>query len=289
MLSGPEKALLAVLILVLMTGMGATLTPRQFLDIRKRPRGPIIGLLSQYGWMPLVAFGLARALELPDAVALGLVIVGATPGGTTSNLFTYYAGADLALSILMTTLSTVVAVVAMPLVLLVYATPFTGSDLSVPYGSVVTTLALMLLPVSLGMWIRSRSESAAARVERAGSLAGMGVLVMLVISGIVRNGHLFVRTSLSMYTAAIGLGVIGMGLGYLVARAAGLKEGSRRSVAFETGIQNSPLALAIIVASFPEEDQLAIMWLPLLYALFVLISASAVTVLLRVLDGRRAA
>lgn len=287
MLSGPEKALLAVLILVLMTGMGATLTPRQFLDIRKRPRGPLIGLASQYGWMPLIAFGLARLLELPDAVALGLVIVGATPGGTTSNLFTYYARADLALSILMTTLSTVVAVVVMPVVLLVYATPFTGADLAVPYGSVVTTLALMLVPVSLGMWIRGRSEDLAARVERAGSLSGIGVLVLLVATGIVRNGHLFAETTGAMYAAAIGLGILGMGLGYLAARAAGLEEASRRSVAFETGIQNSPLALAIIVASFSEAQQLQVMWLPLLYALFVLVSATVVTLTLRVLDRAR--
>jgi BASS family bile acid:Na+ symporter len=185
----------------------------------------------------------------------------------------------------MTALSTVLAVVIMPLVLLVYATPFTSADLQIPYGGVVSTLGVMLVPVCLGMWIRQRSRAVAARVEQAGSLSGIGVLLLLIITGIVRNGHLFAQTSAAMYTAAIALGIMGMGLGYLAARAAGLVASSRRAVAFETGIQNSPLALAIIVASFSDAQQFEVMWLPLLYALFVLLSATVITFVLRRLSA----
>ena len=102
MLSGPEKALLAALLIVLMMGMGATLERSHVRDVLAKPRGVLVGLASQFGWMPLIATGLALAFGLPDELALGLLIVGCTPGGTTSNLFAYLSKADVALSIAMT-------------------------------------------------------------------------------------------------------------------------------------------------------------------------------------------
>jgi BASS family bile acid:Na+ symporter len=281
MLGGFEKALLAVLLLVLMTGMGATLTPAAFGELRRAPRGVLIGLASQFGFMPLLAFALARGLSLPPEMAIGLILVGCTPGGTTSNLFTYYARADLALSISMTVCSTVVAVVAMPLLLMLYASPFTDAELGVPYGSIASTLALVLVPVMLGMWIRGRNPALAARVEQVGSVSGVLVLVLLVGSSLLRNADVLSQVPADGYLAAIAVGLCGMGLGYGFAGALRLPEASRRAVALETGIQNSPLALGIIVASFPAAAQDRMLWLPLAYALFVLISASMATLIFR--------
>ncbi|MCY1056283.1 bile acid:sodium symporter [Nannocystis sp. SCPEA4] len=277
MLSGPEQALLALLLVVLMMGMGASLTLADFRAVLQRPRGPLIGLASQYGWMPLIAFTLARALELPNDQAISLIIVGCTPGGTTSNLFTYYAKADVALSISMTALSTIVAVVVMPLLLVVYASSFSDATLKVPYGNITTTLAVMLVPLALGMFVRARKPAAAGTLEKVGSLAGIGVLALLIVTGLVRNGELLAQTTPAMYVAAIGLGVLGFGLGYLLAALLRLERAGRRAIAFETGIQNSPLALGIILASFPAALHERMLWLPLLYALFVLLSASLLT------------
>jgi predicted Na+-dependent transporter len=194
MLSPLEQVLLALLLVVLMVGMGATLTVDAFREVVRKPRGPLIGLASQFGWMPLIAFGLAHALALPPELAIGLIVVGCTPGGTTSNLFTYYARADLALSITMTALSSVAAVVLMPLALRVYAAPFSSATLAVPYTNIAATLALMLVPMGIGMAVRHRSPAAAARVERAGSVAGLAVLALLIGTGLVRNGHLLVES-----------------------------------------------------------------------------------------------
>jgi len=277
MLSGLEQALLAALLVVLMMGMGASLTLADFRAVLKSPRGPLIGLASQYGWMPLIAFGLARALGLANDQAISLIIVGCTPGGTTSNLFTYYAKADVALSISMTALSTIVAVVVMPLLLIVYASSFTDAALKVPYGNITTTLAVMLAPLAIGMFVRARSPGAAAVLEKVGSLAGIGVLGLLIVTGLVRNGELLAQTTPAMYAAAIGLGVVGFGLGYLLASLMKVDRPGRRAIAFETGIQNSPLALGIILASFPAALHERMLWLPLLYALFVLLSASLLT------------
>jgi len=281
MLTSLQTILLAALLVVLMAGMGASLTAENFREVLRRPRGPLIGLLSQYGWMPLIAYGLCRALGLPDDLAISLIVVGCTPGGTTSNLFTYFAGADVALSVSMTTLSTIAAVVLMPLTLYIYASGYASAALKIPYGNITTTLAVMLVPLAIGMLVRARAPGAARVVERVGGLAGVGVLGLLIGTGLYNNGELLRATTWTMYAAALGLGVLGFGFGWLGARAAGLGSPQRRAVAFETGIQNSPLALGILIASFPGEQQARMLWLPLLYALLVLISASILTLVMR--------
>lgn len=277
MLGPIEKALLAVLLLVLMTGIGTTLSGAHFRSILRSPKGVLVGLASQFGWMPLVAYGLAKVLGLPPAMAVGLVLIGCTPGGTTSNLFTYYAKADVALSVSMTVVSTAVALVVMPLLLMAYAAPLTSTALPIPVGSIATTLALVLLPVGLGIWIRSRSETLALRVEKVGSASGVIVLVLLVGSSLFRNYADLGSIPTPGYLAAITLGVVGMALGYLVSALLQLPAPQRRAVSLETGIQNSPLAFAIIIAAFPGDEQAQMLWLPMLYALFVLLSASVVT------------
>jgi bile acid transporter len=292
MLSPLETALIAVLLIVLMFGMGATLTVERFRDVMARPRAVLIGLCSQFGWMPLLAYLLARGFALPPVAALGLVIMGTCPGGTTSNMFAYYARADVALSVSMTAASKLVSVVLMPLCLLVFARPFSAassmgeSDLTIPYGDVVKTLLVLLLPVALGVWLRKRrGEQFARRAEKAGSLAGVLVLGLLVTLSIVRNRDLFQTITPAMYGAAILLGVLGMVLGDLAARAARLPVAQRRAVSFETGIQNSPLAFAIIATSFTGAVQTEMLKLPMLYALFVLLEATLVTLYYRARAG----
>ena len=281
MLGGFEKALLAILLLVLMTGIGTTLSSAQFKAILAKPKGVLIGLASQFGWMPLIAFGLARALDLPTPMAIGLVLIGCTPGGTTSNLFTYYAKADVVLSVSMTVVSTAVAVVVMPLLLVLYAAPLSSAEMQIPLGSIISTLVLVLVPVAAGIFIRAKNVDLAAKVERAGSIAGIVVLVLLVGSSLLSNHEDLLEIPASGYAAAIALGVLGMGLGYVAARIVGMNPGQRRAVALETGIQNSPLAFGLILASFPEAEQRTMLWLPMLYALFVLLSASLATMAFR--------
>jgi len=97
-----EKLALAVMVLFIMLGMGSTLSLKNFKDVAKEPKGVCIGLLSQFGWMPLIAYGLALYFELPNYMALSMILLGATPGGTTSNLFSYYARGNVGLSVSMT-------------------------------------------------------------------------------------------------------------------------------------------------------------------------------------------
>jgi solute carrier family 10 (sodium/bile acid cotransporter), member 2 len=288
MLTPTETALIALLLVVLMFGMGATLSWAHFRDLARHPRAFLIGTASQFGWMPLLAFVLAKALALPDAAAIGLIVMGTCPGGTTSNLFAHLARADVALSISMTAASKVVGIVMMPLCLYVYARPFTSAEIAIPYADIVKTLVVLLLPVAMAMALRSRyGERFARPAEKVGSVSGLLVLIALVAISVVRNADLFRTIPPSIYVAAGLLGLGGMLLGSLVARAARLPTAQRRTVAFETGIQNSPLCFAILVMAFPDQAQFDLLKLPLLYALFVLLEASAVTLAYRALDARQ--
>lgn len=151
-LSGVETLLLSAFLLLLMLGMSVTLSREDFATALKRRAPVLIGLASQFGWMPLIAFGLAHALALPPLAAVGLIVMGCSSGGTTSNFFTDLLGADLALSISMTVASTIVAVVAIPLLLWVYAPGYIGAagdaNLAIPYANIVATLVGVLVSVS---------------------------------------------------------------------------------------------------------------------------------------------
>lgn len=290
MLSPLETALIALLLVVLMFGMGATLTWERFQAVAREPKAFLIGTASQFGWMPLLAYGLAKGLELPPLAALGLVVMGTCPGGTTSNLFAHLAKADVALSIAMTAASKVLGIVMMPLCLYLYARPFTETNMPIPYGDVIKTLIVLLVPVAIAMLLRRRYGERFAHVaERVGSTSGMVLLLALVGISVVRNHALFATLTLPMCIAAIALGLFGMLAGALIARAAGLNTAQRRTVSFETGVQNSPLCFAILVSAFPGEGQLELLKLPLLYALFVLIEAALATVIYRWLDKREGA
>jgi BASS family bile acid:Na+ symporter len=290
MLTTLETALIALMLVVLMFGMGATLTLARFREVLARPRAFLIGTASQFGFMPLLAYLLAKGLDLPDEAALGLVVMGTCPGGTTSNLFAHLARADVALSISMTAASKLLGVVMMPLCLYLYARPFSSAAMPIPYGDIVKTLVVLLAPVALAMYLRTRFGERFARVaEKVGSIAGLSLLATVAGITALRNAHVFATISAPMYTAAITLGASGMLFGALVSRAFGLPTAERRTVSFETGVQNSPLCFTILALSFPSQGELTILRLPLLYSLFVLIEASLATTLYRLLDARSVA
>ena len=281
MLSGVEKVLIGAMTLVLMVGMGASLTLEDYRRALKRPRAVLIGLLCQFGWMPLLAYLAIAWLELDRTDALGLLLMACAPGGSASNMLAYFAKADLALSISMTAISTLASVILTPSLLLAYASSLTEVELRVPYLPVMGTLALMLLPIALGMWIRQRSEARARRVERAGAVAGAVLLALLLVTSVADQIELLLSAQDASLLACVLVAGGGMALGYLVAQLAGLFPAQRQAVSLETGVQNTPLAIAIILAAFPSADQDALLKLPFLYAMTALILGTAVTLVYR--------
>jgi BASS family bile acid:Na+ symporter len=272
------RTLLGLMVAVIMLGMGASLTPRDFVLALKRPYGLAVGVISQYGFMPLLGFCLALLLAVPDAIALGILLMACMPGGTTSNIFTYFSKGNLALSVLMTVTSTVAGLVMIPVILSLYAAAL---DLTIPREDIFAVLVVLLVPVAIGMGLRRLNANLGAVVEFFGALLGVFFILFIAVTWIPANWQFLLNTSGATYVAAIGLGLVGITLGYLFARALRLHPRNARTVALETGIQNGPLAIAIIVFSFPAEEQLAISAVPALYSLFIVIVSTAVTLVFR--------
>ena len=270
-LSGFEILLMPFCLCLLMLGMGATLTLEHFRQIIRQPLPVMIGLACHYGWMPLVAFLLARGLDLPPAMAVGLIIMGCSTGGALSNFFCYISRGDVALSISMTVFSTVTGFLMVPLLLLIYTAPFLDASqdnsLSIPLDRIFATLLFILIPVWLGVLLRRHSLLWARRAEVTGSVVGMLLVIVIVGSNVLREADTMLAMDPSVYLAGILLSPIGFLLGYLGARLLRLESRQRRAVSLETGVQNVPLALAIILISFPGEIQHEILAVPIFYGI----------------------
>jgi BASS family bile acid:Na+ symporter len=285
MLTDTETRLLGVMMMVIMLGMGASLTFKDFAIALRKPQGILVGLLCQYGLMPLIAFGLATALALPPAYAVGLILMGCMPGGTTSNIFTYFGKGVLSLSILMTLCSTLVAAVMVPLTLALYSQGVEG-EWQIPRGNIVQVLVVLLVPTVLGIALRRLNANVGAVIEMIGGLLGVFVILFLIGSWVPRNWQLLLDTGFPVYTASIGLGLAGMALGYGLARLCRQDTRRARTIAMETGIQNGPLGVLIVVLTFTDQRQQEVLLIPVLYSLFIVLTSSAVTVWFRRITTR---
>ncbi len=276
---GPlEQAILALMIFVIMLGMGASLTLRDFTLALKRPYGLMIGVISQYGFMPLIGFVLATTLPVSDPIKIGILIMACMPGGTTSNIFTYFSKGNLALSVLMTVTSTVFGVILIPVVLVLYAGAL---DLDIPRENIIATLVLLLVPVAIGMVLRKLNANVGAVTEFMGSMLAIFFILFLIVSWIPRNWEFLLTTTWATYFGSIVLGLFGFALGYGFSILLRLHPRNARTVALETGIQNGPLAIAIIAFTFAGTEAQAIMAVPVLYSLFIVITSTMVTLWFR--------
>ena len=272
------QTLLGIMVAIIMLGMGASLTPRDFYLALNRPYGLGIGVLSQYWIMPLLGFVMALFLVVPEPIAIGILIMACMPGGTTSNIFTYFSKGNLALSVLMTVTSTVMGVILIPIILLLYASAL---DLDIPRDDIVRVLIVLLVPVAIGMGLRKLNANVGAVIEFCGALLALFFIAFIMVTWVPQNWQFLLSTTPATYVAAIGLGLIGITLGYLFATALKLHPRNARTIALETGIQNGPLAIAIIVFTFPPDQQQAIMAVPALYSLFIVIVSTLVTLVFR--------
>ncbi|MDO9149016.1 MAG: bile acid:sodium symporter [Hydrogenophaga sp.] len=287
MLSEFETQLLGVMMMLIMLGMGASLTFKDFRIAFRKPKGILIGLVCQYGIMPFVAYTLALLLGLAPALAIGLILMGCMPGGTTSNIFAYFSKGTLALSIMMTICSTLVAVAVVPLLLAFYSgLKDLPAEFTVPAGNVAQVLVVLIVPTLIGIVLRKWKPNVGATIELIGGLLGVFVILFLIVTWVPRNHMLLATTPWEVYVAAVGLGIVGMLLGFGLSRLFRQDPVRSRTIALETGIQNGPLAVLIVLLTFAGEKQQQVLLIPVLYSLFIVLTSSAVTVWFRRLSTR---
>ena len=285
-----EQTLLRIFILIIMFGLGAGLTPKDFGLALRRPWGLVIGWVTQFAVMPFTAYVLIVVFLFPFStgeniafIALGALIMGSVPAGTTSNLFTYFSKGNLALSVMMTVNSTLWAFIMTPLMLFIYANFLNLNDsITIEFTELATVIGGLIVPVALGMLVRRLSANAGSVLELIGGLFGVLFIPFLIAIWVPRNWQLLLVTEWPTYTVAIGMGIVGITVAFWIAKALRLHPANVRTIALETGIQNGPLAIAVIVAVYidsPGLDQ--ILLVPALYSLFIVLISTAVTLVFR--------
>ena len=270
-----EETLLALLMVFIMFGMGASLTFRDFSTALRHPHAVGVGFASQYLFMPFIAYMLAITLDLTTAQTVSLVLMGCVPGGTTSNIFTYFSKGFLGMSIMMTICSTLAAIVMVPAILTFYTADM-GDEFVVPTGDIIAVLGVLLVPSLLGMATRKWNANTGATFELIGSILGVFVIFFLIGTWIPRNVDTLMNTPWTVYVAVIGLGMCGFFIGYWFARATGLEPVKARTVSLETGIQNGPLAILIVAVSFSGVIQEEMLLVPMLYSGFIVLTSTFV-------------
>ena len=240
--------LLPIALAVIMASLGMSLTVEDFRRVLIYPKGVSIGLANLVLLSPLLAFAVAETYSLQPELAVGLVLLGASPGGTLANLLTHLARGDTALSITMTATSSVAAVITVPLFLKLATSHFgaSGLDTKVSMLAVVARVLLItIIPLSFGMWLRARRPQQVA--ELGGTVRKTAVAIFLVVvAGVIVAEHDRVLDNLgAVAAAAITLNVVAMASSFTIARLARLDNRQATAIAMELGIHNSTLAIAV--------------------------------------------
>ncbi|MGQ7828606.1 bile acid:sodium symporter family protein [Altererythrobacter sp. Z27] len=239
------QSLVSVLLGVIMLGMGLTLSPQDFARVLKLPRAVASGVALQFTVMPLAGIAFATLFGLETGLAVGLILVACCPGGTASNVVTYLARANLALSVTLTLASTMIAVVATPLLTGWLAGVYVEIDRWALFQGMIT---VVLLPVVAGVALNRLFPAVTARIATVSPLASV-IGVVLIVGGIIAQSKpLIVEYAGVLLLALLALHATGFALGYALSGLLGLGEAERRTCAIEVGMQNSGLGSTLASA-----------------------------------------
>lgn len=242
-----KPSLINPLLGVIMFGMGLTLRADDFRVVFMRPKDVIAGCLTQFTVMPLLAFALSKLFSLDEALTVGMILVGCCPGGTASNVITYLAKGDLALSVGMTAVSTLLAPLLTPLLVLLLAVKTVDVDV---VGMLLSILWVVILPIVLGLLVKRFLPKASDKVSDylpAVSSLAVCVIVLIVIAA---NAQKLLSSGLVIMFAVVLHNVCGLAIGYLIGVVLHMTQAKRRAVSIEVGMQNSGLASSLANTHF---------------------------------------
>ncbi len=233
---------------VIMFGMGLSLHVKDFTNILKQPQAALIGISTQIIVLPLIALLIAITFKLPPELAVGLMIISFAPSGVTSNVFTNLAKGDVALSISLTAIVSLVAPFTIPLFVIFATRYFLGSENAIELPllkTVIQLLAITVLPVIMGMFVLSKWQKMAAKAEPPIRLFSLGFLFFIILAIIIKNRADMMTFFMQTGAATLTLNIIVLALGYGLAKFFKLSEKQAISIGYEVGIQNGVLALII--------------------------------------------
>ena len=278
-----NTVVIPVCLFLIMMGMGLTLITNDFKRVLKYPKAVGIGLTNQLILLPIIGFALANIMPLRPEYAVGVMLLVLCPGGTTSNLFTYLAKGDVALSVTMTAIASVITVFSIPIVLsfsLIYFMG-SGSEFELPVVKTVLTLVVLtIVPISIGMLIKRYAPKVADRSQVYVSRFGVIFLTFLVLFlGYVQR-DIIVDAFIATGPVSVLLNVSTMALGYYSSKWFGLNLAQRTSVTLEVGLQNSTLSIFMALTLLSNYDM---SMMPAIYTLVMFLTAG---ILVRIFSAR---
>jgi BASS family bile acid:Na+ symporter len=240
---------LPIALAIIMFGLGLSLTTGDFRRVAKSPRAVVVALVLQILVLPLVAFGLVKAFDVDPLLAVGVMLLAASPGGTTANLFSHLFRGDVALNVTLTAINSVLAAVTIPLITNLAIDYFDADgELGLQFGKVLQVIAIVLVPVVVGMAVRRRSAEFAARADKPVRIFSITVLVIVALGALLGE-----RENLADYLEQVGV-VTGLfclaslTLGYVGSKALRLDERQAIAASMEIGIHNTTIALTIALS-----------------------------------------
>lgn len=243
--------LLPAALAIVMLGLGLSLTLGDFARVGRQPKAVVIALLLQLLVLPAICFGLVLAFDLPPVLAVGMLLLAASPGGTTANLFSHLFRGDVALNITLTAVNSLIAVLTLPVITnlaIAWFDPADAGSLGLQFGKTVQVFAVVLVPVAIGMLIRRRAPEFADRMDKPVRILSAVVLALVILGTMLAE-----RENIAGYLRDIGLPALlfcalSLLVGFLVPRALGVVERQAIASAFEIGIHNSTLAIAVAIS-----------------------------------------
>ncbi|MGX5698339.1 bile acid:sodium symporter family protein [Acinetobacter kookii] len=245
--SGIITILLPSALAIIMVGLGLELTPKDFARVTKHPKAVLIALFCQLVLLVGIAFVLCKVLALPPLLAVGLMLLAASPGGSTANLFSYLFKGDLALNITLTAINSVIAAITLPFIVNFSIVHFMqdAQQIHLQFGKTVQVFAIIIVPVSIGMLIRHYAPHFTEKLNKPLRIFAVLFLTSIIIGAIVNE-----RQNITEYLAQVGIAtalfcMFSLCIGYFVPRLFGINSAQARACAFEIGIHNSTLAMTI--------------------------------------------
>lgn len=240
--------ILACLLIVIMLGMGLSLTPNDFKRVIKQPKAVITGLANQMLVLPLIGFVIVHLLDVGTDVAVGIMLLAACPGGTTSNIISHLAKGDTALSVSLTAFSSVIAILTIPLIVAFSLENFLAADQQIILNEVqmiAQLFVIVLLPVMVGMLIKAKAPKFAEKMDLPVGRFSIIMLVVITIGLIFKERGNITSYFLQAGTAAIMLNITTLIIGFVSALMLKLNKTEAITISIESGIQNSALAMTI--------------------------------------------
>ncbi|XP_047226995.1 ileal sodium/bile acid cotransporter [Girardinichthys multiradiatus] len=267
------STVLTVMLALVMFAMGCTVEASKLWSHVKKPWGIVIGFLCQFGIMPFTAFALSLAFGVLPVQAIVIIVMGCCPGGSSSNIICYWLDGDMDLSISMTACSSILALGMMPLCLFIYTSVWTSSDsIKIPFDSIGITLAGLLIPIAVGIFVKSKWPHIAKKILKVGSIGGFALIIIIaVVGGVLYQSSWVISPSLWIIGTVYPF--IGFSLGFLLAWFVGQPWNKCRTIALETGFQNAQLCSTIVQLSFSPAELEVMFAFPLIYSIFQLVAA----------------